>query len=269
MATERKLFLHDHPVSSYAQKVRIALREKGIPFDNQTPSGLGSGSDIPGLGSANPRLEVPALEDGDLKLFDSTVILGYLEDKYPDRALLPKDPAMRAKARMIEEVCDTEYEAVNWGLGEVIWMQRATGELADKIKQQAARDTSVLQDWLLEKLDGQEYFNGPSFGYADVCVAPMLNRSFLYELGPAEGSPLHAWHARIKQRESIKQTFAEMEDGTKVMSTKLKDAFKPGAGGRREYRDHRLEFMIRSGGIDVVLDGLRDKTIRFSWPHPM
>ncbi|BFL63698.1 hypothetical protein SKB0092_17760 [Roseomonas mucosa] len=36
---------------------------------------------------------------------------------------------------------------------------------------------------------------------------------------------------------------------------------------RREYRDHRLDWMIRSGGIEVVLAGLRDNNIRFSWPE--
>jgi RNA polymerase-associated protein len=37
---------------------------------------------------------------------------------------------------------------------------------------------------------------------------------------------------------------------------------------QREYRDHRLEWMVKSGGIDIVLAGLRDNTIRFSWPDP-
>lgn len=105
-----KLFLHDHPVSSYAQKVRIALREKGIPFDYATPKGLGTGQRLPDLAEANPRLEVPALViDDDFKIFDSKVILGYLEDEYPETPLLPKDPKQRAQARMIEEVVDTQY----------------------------------------------------------------------------------------------------------------------------------------------------------------
>ena len=113
--SETKLFLHDHPASSYAQKVRLALREKEIPFDKEVPEGLGSGQPIPSLARANPRQEVPALVDGDFKIFDSKVILAYLEDKYPDKPLLPKDPRARAEARLIEEVCDSQYEAINWG----------------------------------------------------------------------------------------------------------------------------------------------------------
>ena len=116
-----KVFLFDHPVSSYAQKVRIALRQKGIPFESEVPDGLGSGNPIPSLAAANPRLEVPALVDGDFKIFDSKVILNYLEDKYPEKPLLPKDPRSRAEARLIEEVCDAQYEAINWVIGEVRW----------------------------------------------------------------------------------------------------------------------------------------------------
>lgn len=112
--SEPRLFLHDHPASSYAQKVRLALREKGIPFDREVPEGLGAGQQIPSLAKINPRLEVPALVDGDFKIFDSKVILGYLEDKYPETPLLPKDAKARAQARLIEEVCDSQYEAINW-----------------------------------------------------------------------------------------------------------------------------------------------------------
>jgi len=52
----------------------------------------------------------------------------------------------------------------------------------------------------------------------------------------------------------------------KNFATNIKDKFKPGTGLRREYRDHRLEWMIKSGGIDVVSKGLEEDTIRFSWP---
>ena len=108
MASNNKLFLHDHPASSYAQKVRTALRYKGIEFDKQVPDRLGSGNVLHPLVESNPRMEVPALVDGDFKIFDSKVILMYLEDKYPEKPLLPKDPRKRAEARLIEEVCDCE-----------------------------------------------------------------------------------------------------------------------------------------------------------------
>src|SRR5882757_1280184 len=151
-----QLLLYDHPVSSYAQKVRIALRTKNIPFTSVVPQGLGSGypnATDQTFAGANPRVEVPVLVDGDVTIFDSTIILEYIEEKWPEPALLlPRsDPAARARARMIEEVCDTQYEALNWGLGEIGWFKRAEGELARKLKAEAKHQTGQLQAWLTER----------------------------------------------------------------------------------------------------------------------
>ena len=61
-------------------------------------------------------------------------------------------------------------------------------------------------------------------------------------------------------------TFAEFEASAARMADTVA-AF--GTGGKlREYRDHRLEWMVKSGGIEVVLAGLRDGNIRFPWPNP-
>src|SRR3954468_13019986 len=103
--------LYEHPVSPFAQKVKIALAEKGVEFEPRMPD-LFTGSDA-AFAAANPRQEVPALVDGDVTVFDSTVILEYVEDRWPTPPLLPATPAERARVRMLEEVCDTQYEAVN------------------------------------------------------------------------------------------------------------------------------------------------------------
>jgi glutathione S-transferase len=131
-----KLFLYDHPVSSYAQKVRMALRHKSLPFIKETPATLGSGQPDAAFSSANMRMEVPALIDGDFKIFDSTAILMYLEDAYPEPSLFPagSTPQRKAEARIIEEVCDTHYEAVNWALGEIDSFKRAQGEEAERLR---------------------------------------------------------------------------------------------------------------------------------------
>lgn len=265
MSSEPTLFLHDHGASSYAQKVRLALREKGIPFDKKTPEGLGGGHRISGLAEANMRMEVPALEDGDFKIFDSKVILGYLEDKYPSHPLLPADPKGRAKAKMIEEVCDSQYEAINWGISEVLNASRATGEMAEKLLAAARSQTAEIHSWLASHLGNNAYFAGESFGYADLVVVPYMNRSYSYDYLPQEES-LRAWRERVMQRPSCKQTYEEMQDGLKGMREAFKTAFLPGSGRRREYRDHRLEWMVKAGGLEVVEKGVREDTIRFSWP---
>ena len=187
------MLLYEHPLSSYAQKVKIALREKGLDFKAETPPALGSGKAEGPFAAASPRNEVPALIDGDVQIFNSTIILEYLEDKFPSPPLLPRDPAARAKARMIEEVCDTLYEAINWGLSEIRWFKRAEGEQAEKMTATAARQTAELQAWLTDKLGTAQWFNGESFGWADLSVAPYVNRSFHYGLGTPD--QIRRWQA--------------------------------------------------------------------------
>jgi len=259
------LLLYDHPLSSYSQKVKIALREKGLPFESVLPEDFGTGQRGTAFTASNPRGEVPVLlVDRQTPIFDSTVILEYIEERWPNPPLLPQDPVARATARITEEVCDTQYEAVNWGYGEILWFRRAEGELAETLRSAARRDTATLQAWLTGRLGIADWFGGASFGWADAAAAPMVNRSVHYGLGPAPGSALANWHARLIGRPSVAQTFAEFDVAAARMA-EAADFYRTG-GRRREYRDHRLEWLIRSGGIEVVRAGLRDGNIRFSWP---
>jgi len=165
---------------------------------------------------------------------------------------------------MIEDVCDTLYEAINWGLGEIRWFKRAEGEQADKMTATAARQTAEVQTWLAGKLGTKPWFNGDSFGWADIGVAPYLNRSFHYGLGTPDRSSLAQWLERLRQRPSVATTFKEFEAAAGSMG----DGAQRLASGaiRREYRDHRLEWMMKSGGLQIVLDGLAKNNIRFTWP---
>lgn len=264
------IILYDSPVSTYCQQVRIALREKGLDFRIVSPAGLGTGQQPDAdWQAANVRVEVPTLIDGEDKVFDSTIILEYLEDKYPDTApLLPSTPAKRARARTIEDVVQTTLEAIHWGYSEVVWAKRAEGQVADHLKQQAREQAAEVRKWLEEQLGEQRFFGGDTFGWADVAVGPALHRGYFYEDGmaPAQGSKLDRWHDRILQRPSVQKTLAEMEAGARVTASRASAVFAAGTGNRRQYRDHRLEWLIKSGGIQVVQDGLRDGTIRFAWP---
>jgi RNA polymerase-associated protein len=258
------MLLYEHPLSSYAQKVKIALREKGVAFEAQLPPDFGTGQPEGPLAIANPRAEVPVLIDGVTRIFDSTVILEYIEERWPEPPLLPQSPEARAFARITEDVCDTQYEAVNWGFGEILWFRRATGDLAEAMKAKAAAQTKLLQDWLAGRLGDAPWFGGDSFGWADAAAAPMVNRSVYYGMAPEPGGRLALWHARLRERPSVAQTFAEFERAAERMAA-ASGMYTTG-GRKREYRDHRLEWMVKSGGIDIVLAGLRDDNIRFPWP---
>lgn len=254
------LKLFEHPFSPYVQKVKIALYEKNLGFEIEVPdafSGAPSAYD-----KTNPRLEVPALVDDGFAIFDSTIILDYLEEKFPKPALMPATPRERARVRMIEDVCDTYYEAINWGLMEIRAWKRASGELANQIESKARAQTAGVQAWLERELGAAEYFNGASFGYGDLCVYPFVRGSAVWGIEPKRGSALAAWLERAEKRESVHKTVEAAAQFAGSMDS-LPQILASGAFAR-QYRDHRLEWMMRTGGIEVVLEGLKKKTIRFS-----
>lgn len=256
--------LFDHPLSPYAQKVKIALREKGQAFETVLPGGLGAGGAAGEFLAANPRAEVPALVDDDVAIFDSTVILEYIEDRWPTPPLLPASPAERARVRMLEEVMDTHFEAINWGLSEIRWFRRAEGELAEQLQAKAADQTAGFFAWLERQLEGRDWFNGAAFGWGDLAVAPYINGSVGHGHRPEAGSKLADWQSRVNARPSVAETNQEAVNMSAAST--MTDVAGLVAQGlfKREYRDHRLEWMIKAGGLEVVLAGLDKDNIRFS-----
>jgi glutathione S-transferase len=84
--------LYSAALSPFTAKVRIALYEKEIPFEKITLAwspATGVTGKPPEMLAINPKGQVPTMIDGDVKLYDSTVILEYLEERYPKPALYP------------------------------------------------------------------------------------------------------------------------------------------------------------------------------------
>lgn len=258
------IVLYEHPLSPYAQKIKIALREKGIEFESKSPDVSGGGFGGGEFIQANPRAELPALIDGDVKLFDSTIILEYIEDKWSKPPLLPSNPVERARVRTIEEVMDTYYEPINWGLGEIDFFSRAKGELAEKIVGNAKQQAAKCRQWLAKQLGDREWFNGDRFGWGDLCVVPHISvSSNAFKIAPEANSPLADWFNRVSIRPSVAQTVQEAKDSIAGLE-QFANIVQQGTF-KREYRDHRLEWMIRMGGLSVVLDGIEKDNIRFSY----
>lgn len=252
------LVVWEHPLSPYAQKVKMALREKGLPFETRMPTGIGAGSTEDAFGKASPRREVPAFIDGETALFESRIIVDYIEEKWPAPALLPADPADRARCRIIEEAVDTQLEGIGWGLMEVRVFKRGDEALRSKLEAEAARQIAQFHGWLSRQLGDRPFFAGANFGRPDMAVIPHL----LAAARPPEDSALGAWVARCLARESVKATTAEAQ-ASMVGMAQVDAALKSGLF-KRQYRDHRLEWMMRSGGVEIVREGLASGTIRFS-----
>jgi glutathione S-transferase len=259
-----ELVVYEHPLSPYAQKVKIALREKGVAFETRLPEGIGTGAAAGGFARASLRGEVPALVHGETEIFDSTIILEYIEETWPQPPMLPEAPAERARVRMIEDVMDTQFEAITWGLGELSFFRRAQGALKETMEAEARRQAEAFFALLETWLGGQDWLNGPRFGWGDLSVAPYLNGAAGFGICPAEGTALAAWMARVNARPSVDAARREAQASITGMA-QAGLAVKAGLF-RRQYRDHRLEWMIKSGGMEIVLQGIEAENIRFTGP---
>jgi glutathione S-transferase/RNA polymerase-associated protein len=81
---------------------------------------------------------------------------------------------------------------------------------------------------------------------------------------PARGSRLEKWLSRADERESARKASGAAAEFLRSATAASLPVLLASGTFRRQYRDHRLEWMVRSGGLDVVIEGMRKSTIRFS-----
>ena len=135
-------------------------------------------------------------------------------------------------------------------------------ELARTLIDAAERQTHGFYRWLEDQLGERTWFNGEAFGWGDLSVAPAVGAAMSMGNHPAAGTKLAAWMERALARESVATTMAEAR-AFDMPASNLSEAVRQGLF-KREYRDHRLEWMIKSGGLDVVVKGLEAGNIRFA-----
>jgi glutathione S-transferase len=198
--------LYSGPLSLFSRKVEIALREKGLPFDRQTVAfsqERGYSPKHPDVLALNPKGQVPVLVDGELSLYDSTVILEYLEDAYPYPSLYPSLPPERARCRQLElhadEVMLTPLRALMHRTGP----RPADPKVWDEWEAGAKTAGSVLSlhfQGLNQKLEGNEYLCG-ALSVADIAI--FMAVLFTLRLGGpslANHRALGDWYARLSER---------------------------------------------------------------------
>lgn len=224
--------LYSAPLSLFARKVEIALREKGLPFERMMvpfSQERGYAPKHPDVLAANPKGQVPVLVDGDLTLFDSTVIFEYLEDACPDPPLYPTTPKARAACRMLELLADDVL------LPDIRRLMHRSGPPADPRRraeqEEGAREgeAALLRRWaeLERELGSQAWFCG-AFSVADIAL--FMQVLFAQRLhGPKlDGFPaLAAWYARARERPSIAPAAAEIAEADRTLSPALATWSRP------------------------------------------
>jgi glutathione S-transferase/RNA polymerase-associated protein len=261
------LKLFEHPLSPYAQKVKIVLYEKGIPFERvfMDPTKPTNDRVYQEFVLASPRREVPALVDGEARIFDSSIVLEYIEERWPKPEMISERPAERARVRMLEEMMDTEYEAVNWGIGEVKVFERAKGDQARQLLTRASLQLQRLWNRLERELEGRQWMNGNTFGRGDAAVYPHVAGSQTFGFPVTDRhARLLDWGQRVATRSSIKRVTTEVADFLRQRKVEESDDEGGRRGVIRQYRDYRLEWMIKTGGADIVVEGMLHGSIRFA-----
>ncbi len=234
------LTLYDDVFSPYARKVRIALYEKGLPFERVRA--LHGDCNRRDFMHVNPRAEVPALVDGDFSLYDSTIICEYLEDCHPEPALYPRDPRLRARSRLVEDLADTQIDAA---LYAIVLVEFGRGASHAEMHEAAARDIERLYAEL-ERLLGDEPFFCRTYSIADIAVLPHLAAATFLGFGcdPGRHPRLLTWLGRVQERPAIVRDNADVLETLARLRAEQRPAFDP---YRVQWRSDRLEWVMKNG----------------------
>lgn len=244
------LTLFDDVFSPYARKVRIALYEKGVPFERVRA--LHGDCNRTDFVHVNPRAEVPAIIEDGFALYDSTVICEYLEDRHPRPALYPADARLRAKCRLVEDLADTQLDAAMYAVTLVEFGRR---ESDPAMHEAAGRDMGRLYDEFERLLGDSEFFCG-TYSIADIAVVPHLAAASFLGFGvDSERHPrLLAWLGQVQERPAIVQDNADVFETLTRLQEEQRSAFDP---YRVQWRSDRLEWVIKNGFAPWFLEEIK------------
>ncbi len=197
-------------ISPFVRKVCIAAAEKGVAWELAPTR---PASDDPGFRAASPFGKIPAMQDGDFTLSDSSAIVAYLDAKHPAPALLPSDPQARGRAVWFDEFADTVLAPS----GLKVLFNRLVGPKIFKIPgdealaAQGEAELPRLYSYLEGVCPAQGWLAGETFGLADIAVASMLRTMVYVDLfPPPDGHPaIAAWYGRVSERPAWQQVAAQ------------------------------------------------------------
>lgn len=196
------LTLWYHPYAGYGQKAAVALYELGLPFERR----IVEGQDEAGMAAfrkVSPFAKMPALVDegAGRTLYESSIVIEYLEGLAGGGTLIPAEPEAALEARLVDRILDTY---AGGPMNRIVLEKFRPEESRDPFG--SAADTAVLGrcwDWLEDRLaDGRAWGAGEAFTLADCGAAPIL--TYARRLVPFGDRPrLRAWHARLMARPSF------------------------------------------------------------------
>ncbi len=200
--------------SPYARKVRIALLEKGIPFQLLTEVPWDSATTTP---RHNPleKLPILLLEDGS-SVYESSYILEYLELKHPEPPLLPKDVAGHLAARKLEVLCDGICDAVVLSLLE---KTREGGASPPWMARQRRKIEGGLAE-MARLVAGRQWAVGGTFTRGDIAVG-VATAYVSLRFAELAWRDQHAELARFADRLALRESFKATLPMAQVISERV------------------------------------------------
>lgn len=204
--------VHGFPLSPFVRKVHLVAAEKGIEIEMV----LGRpGDPSPEFLAVSPFRKIPALQDGDFTLADSTAIVTYIDALHPEPSITPGGAQQRAKAIWFEEFADTILVTTG---GKVLFNRFVGPKLLGMPGDEAAAELGLKElgpicDYFETQAPADGWLTGSEFSIGDIAVASAFRSLGYVGLEPdaAKHPRSAAWYARVTARPSW-QTVAAREN---------------------------------------------------------
>lgn len=207
------LILYGVPLSPFVRKADALMREKGLEFELESVNIMPMPDWFKEISPAN---RIPVLRDTQIgkegtlgTIPDSSAICAYIERKFPEPALYPRDPYLFARAVWIEEYCDTDLAgAIGMGIFRPIQFPRFQNKEPDveTAKKTYATQLPRFLDYLEGELGGNNFLVGDALSIADISLATQLTQLELVA-GPLDAAPwpqLAKHVAKLTQRPAFR-----------------------------------------------------------------
>jgi RNA polymerase-associated protein len=193
--------LFSKPTDPWSHRTRLVLAEKSITIDIVD---VDEGSLPEDLLDLNPYNSVPTLVDRDLVLYDSRVIMEYLDERFPHPPLMPVDPVTRAQFRLALFRIEKDWYTL---AGDIA----AAGDRKGPI----ARAVRSLEESILSSVDifaAKRFFLSDEFSLVDCTIAPILWRLPMFGIKlPNQARPIHVYMDEVFSRPSFQGSLTELE----------------------------------------------------------
>lgn len=204
--------------SNYYNKVKLALLEKGVPFEEEL-AWLGQTDK-----AASPLGKVPYLKTEAGALSESTVLLEYIEDAYPARPLMPVDAFQKGKVREIVRYLELHLELVARNLyGEAFFGGKVSDAAKEKTGEQLTKNVAAFA----QLVKFSPFIAGDTFTLADCAAAvhlPLVSSAtkIIYGRDCLADLPVREYLKLLGERPAVQTVNADRKTNTELMLKRAK-----------------------------------------------